>query len=129
METDEDICLDIESVELLIFSVSGHAFAFDVEDVSELTEIDDAKKKGIKLSYFHERMDLKEAGPKRPKVIIGKRKKEGFIIEEPEDIRLVHVDLIKAVPMIYEKCGKHPSVWGVLLIENRIVLLIDIDEL
>ena len=65
---------------------------------------------------FSESLNLKSYDLKLPKVIIGKNNKNGFIIEEPDDIYKVHLDSIKSVPVMYEKCGKHPSVWGICLV-------------
>ncbi|MBF0273956.1 MAG: hypothetical protein HQK84_01860 [Nitrospinae bacterium] len=120
---------ELESIEVIMFVLSSYCFAIDIEDISEIIEVEEAEANEINLVSFQERLALKSHTLTFPKVVIGKNKSDGYIIEEPDDIYRVHVESIKTVPVIYDKCGKHPSVWGVVFIKEKTVLLIDIDEL
>ena len=54
----------------------------------------------------------------------------GVIIDQPDDINVqIPVNTIHLLPYLIEKTGKDSPIWSAVIIDNKIILLVDADKL
>ena len=65
------------------------------------------------------------------KVLIVRHRKKGYIgihVENPKKLLTISINQIHALPMIIEKNKHIESLWGIALIDERPVMLIDLEQ-
>lgn len=129
---EEESCSFVE-IRILVFDISGIKLGADVEQIAEMLETNQARDRGIDLVWFHEKISFhgREVRYRSPKVLVIRSHgtPAGIIIDRPEDIRAVELDVIKPIPVLVEACIQPLTIWGVVCLEEKIVLLTDLYKL
>ncbi len=111
----------------------GVKLGADVEQIEEMLEPDQAKERLIHLFRFHEELSFfnRQVRYQSPKVLVIKNESvpSGVVIDEPEDIKTISLDLIAPMPPLIEACINPPVIWGVAIIDDDMVLLMDLNRL
>jgi chemotaxis signal transduction protein len=119
-----------EEMHILIFTVQGVTMGVDTSQVEELLEVVEAEARRVPVRPIHEAFSF-GALPvtyKVPKVITFKdhRGSLAALIDRPDTIAEVKVDAIQALPpLIAARPGASPSIWGAIIRDGEVILLLD----
>lgn len=115
---------------ILVFTVQGVTLGVDTSQIEEMLEVGEAAARGLPIRPIHEEFSF-GALPMTyhaPKVITikGHRDPLAALIDRPEDIADVNVDSIQCVPpLIAERPGATEAIWGVIVRDGNVILLVD----
>ncbi len=126
---DDNGKADINEIELFTFNLMDICFGIDTDQISEIYELKQAKQKKIDLHWFHEKIAFqkKEMAYVSPKVVVIKdaEMKTGIVIDRPDNIAAITIDAIQPMPVIFESFSSSSPIWGVVLDDEKIILLVD----
>ena len=130
---EEKVVTECKDIQILIFSISGVKLGIDMEQILEIRKPDQVKRKKNELVWFHEKIPFRgdSISYKSPMVILPKDAEAvlGIIIDQPEDILPVSINSIQPLPPLMEKLDKSSPIWGVVLREEHLILLVDLYKL
>lgn len=122
-----------EELTVLLFSVMGTPMGVDVEQISEVVDPRSLGGDDARVFYLHEKVSFggRKVVYEVPKALLikGCGTPAGIIVDRPEDIRPVPFDSIRPMPAVVEGNLSSKAIWGIALIDDEIVLLIDFREL
>jgi chemotaxis signal transduction protein len=126
------VCYD--EIRIVIFTVMGSRFGMDMEQISEMRQPGHVKSREYDLSWFHEKLPLREVNPVYRSPIIfflnHGDKNTGIIVEQPEDINVpVSLNEIHPLPPLIQSSAPFLPVWGVFARNRDLILLIDFQKL
>lgn len=123
----------MEKIRFLIFDIMGMMLGVDVEQVSGMLFLDEARERHLDMIWFHEKLPLpvRQARYGSPRVLLvkGRPPPFGVIIDRPEDIRTIPLAWMSPVPCLIETCMACSALWGVADLEGYLVLLVDLYKL
>ena len=124
-------CTDIR-LDLLLFSVGGVHFGVDASQVARIAVYDGEQPDG--LIWFHEELEYRGVAPAyiSPMVITLKTKyvqSYRVIIDSMEEIAEYSQDDISLFPALLEPFALRMGLWGVLVRQGRMILLLDFQRL
>lgn len=148
----------IRNIHLLVFSVQHVFFGVWAEQVEELLESPMVNKqeevspestisyKGqdIRVINFSNQVDTRRSNvvPKyrkyvdsyisSPKILIIKRRDEGYLgicVDNLEDLATISIEQVHSLPMIMQNVRRIQGLWGIALVKERPVMLIDLAQL
>ena len=117
-------------INIILFSMKGHEFAMDIESVSAMLPLESVEKDDPELIWFHEKIDLNSAGMVYlfPRVLCMSQagKKIYLVVDNVRDMPLcIGLGDILPLPFLVEKYVRSKFIWGVCLLQERMVLLVD----
>lgn len=122
-----------KEIQLLIFNIMGIRIGMDMEQIDAIIKPDQVKIKKLQVFKFHEKLPFRgeAAVYKSPRVLLLKEEKiaTGIIIDQPEDIIPITIDSIQPLPSLIEATNRSSAIWGVTLINEKVVLLVDFYKL
>lgn len=116
-----------EELQLLILNIAGIKFGVDMEQVSEIMELEQANQKEFSIVKFDENLPFRGLAVtyKLPKVLLLKDEfSSTILIEQPEDMVSISIDSVQPLPPLLA-CRKASPIWGVTLLDDEVVLLVD----
>jgi len=122
----------IDELWIMTFSVIGIRMGVDVGQVSRMLEPGQAEVEELQVVAIHERLSFRDRNVsyRSPRILLLRdRGTVGVMIDQPEDIIAVKLDHIRPLPPVFGAGMKTTIVWGVALIEEEIVLLVDLFQL
>lgn len=119
--------LECEALNLLLFSVGGVFFGVDADQVAEISAYRNGTDKD--LFWFHEEMDYKKKTVeyRLPTIITIRTEVDPYrvVIDSMEDIAEFNPKEISLLPTLLEPFALQRGIWGVLLRNDRMILLLD----
>jgi hypothetical protein len=123
-----DQCPD--AMHILVFTVQGVIMGVDTSQIQALLEVDEARALGLWIRPIHEDFSF-GALPvtyKAPKVLIIKDHQNflAAMINRPDTIAEVKVGSIQGIPpLIAARPGASQSIWGAVVRDGEVILLLD----
>ncbi len=122
-----------EELQLLTFTAGGVRMAADMSQIAGMVEPERAEAMGVRLSRLHEHMLFRE-GPviySHPRVLLIKSSgaPSGIVIDQPEEITSVPIGSIRPLPPLFALCAGSKAVWGAVVRDGGVVLIIDFYKL
>ncbi len=119
----------IDGFKALVFRMQDILFAADLEQIDELVEIKQWSETGDEAIPLHLLVPM-ESSPHiyRDPHVISIRYMGNNVsvqIDKPEDIAFIPIEAIRSFPPLINKLRKHTWLWGVGLLQEEPVLLID----
>jgi len=132
-ESEEDgEAAGVEAIEALLFDFMGSRMGVDVDQIAGMLDPRDEAAGELDVLSLHEMLSFRNerAAYVAPKVLLIRDDdgRHGVLIEQPEDIVSVSLSSIRPLPAILEASMKSGAVWGVALIGEEMVLLVDLHE-
>lgn len=117
-------------IRFLVFNIMEIKLGVNVEQICEMIEPDQARERHLNLFWFHTIIPF-HGRPVRyvsPKVLVinANGVAMGIIIDKPEYVKSIPVDVLKPIPPLIEACCQPLVIWGVASMEYEMVLLIDL---
>lgn len=130
MNLKDDICLS--TVNLLVFSVFGVHFGVDVEQVAGIADF--YGESSDDLFWFHEQFEYGDAAAKYSSPVVVTIKTGGaqayrIIIDSMIGIHEYQVREICLFPPLIKPFALRKGMWGLLVENNRMILLVDFQRL
>ena len=124
-----DKSLKCTRLNLLLFSVGGVFFGVDADQVGAVTAYQGGMQEN--MQWFHDVMGYgnQTVVYKCPTVITIKTAPYQMIIDSMEDIAEFSVNEIHLLPRLLESFAIKRGIWGVILRDKRITLLLDLMRL
>ncbi len=123
----------MEELRLLIFKIGDARFAADMEQIDEMVDEGVPRSKGWNVVKFHDCVPLRGPEPNyvHPHVALirDESARHALLIDQPQNIFHVAVSRVRPFPALLEAKKKNAAVWGVVFIEEEIVLLVDLYKL
>jgi len=119
---------DIEEIQLLTFRISEVGFAVDTEQTSEIIDLDQAKSRKLEIIRFDTKIPFRGVSVtyRTPKVLMLKNEvSRGILIDQMRTIIHAPLDSIHPLPPLVQFPQKPPPIWGAVLLEDEIILLVD----
>ncbi len=120
-----------ENIDCLIFSIMNVRFGADMTQISAICDPDDMRRyTGINLY----RLDRMLAFPpvsgeiyRSPRILVikGEGTQAGIMVDEPEDILPVSLNIIRPFPLLMHCLRPDNPVWAAALTKTGIILLLD----
>jgi chemotaxis signal transduction protein len=121
------------AIRLLIFRIMGTWMGVDTNQVEEIMDQGQAARRKIKVSSWHEKIKggIGAVALVDPPVLLVKSEDSsvGILIDQLEDICEVKLDHLRPLPPLLAGSMAAGVVWGIALIHEEMVLLIDLDTL
>jgi chemotaxis signal transduction protein len=118
---------------LLTFRIMGTWIGVDTNQVEEILDQGKAAQRKIKVAALHEKINwgINEVTLAAPRVLMvkGGDSSIGILIDQPEDICDVKLDHLRPLPPLLAGSMAAGVVWGIALIHEEMVLLMDLDIL
>lgn len=118
---------DCDTLNMLMFAVGGVRFAIDADQVAEIADYQCGRDPD--LLWFHEELGYgaKAVEYQSPAVLSIRCKAEPYrvIVDALEDIAAFSTNELRVLPNLLEPFALRRGVWGVLLRNNKIILLLD----
>lgn len=125
-----EICNELQ---LLTFSINGTRMGVDTSQISEMMEQEEAEARGMTILKFSDEVPFRETdfAYVSPKVLKIKNTDSpaGVVIDQAEDITSVSVSSIRPLPYLVEISNRTKTIWGVAVMDNDIILLVDFYKL
>ena len=132
MPSEKNGEIDYAEIKILTIDMLNIHLGIDVEQIAEICEPKEAVKKGIKIFQLHEKVNSggKDVDYISPKILVLKddKKISGIMVNEPKDIVTINVNLIQPLPPLIDRYKSLISVWGVAVLDNNMIVLIDIKK-
>ncbi|MBI4691591.1 MAG: chemotaxis protein CheW [Nitrospirae bacterium] len=121
-----------QELQILTFNIGGVNMAVDTTQIGRMLEIDEAVERNLKIERLDDRISFYDIAViySAPKVLmINDKMPFGVVIDKPDDIISVPIDSLRPLPALISdsKCPK--AIWGVALMNDEVVLLIDFYKL
>lgn len=116
-----------EELQLLILNIAGVRFGVDMEQISEIIELEQANQKEFNIVKFDENLSFRGLAVtyKSPKVLLLKDEfSSAILVEQPEDMVSISIDSVQPLPPLLA-CQKAFPIWGATLLDDEVVLLVD----
>ncbi|QTA82107.1 CheW-like domain-containing protein [Desulfonema limicola] len=123
-----------EEIRIIIFNIMDIWFGIDMDQISGILQPDNNKDRNYDFFWFHEKLLFRKKNIKykSPMMLLLKAGKfsTGVLIDQPDDINVpIPVNTIYPLPYLIEISAKNSPLWGVAIIDKKIVLLVDADRL
>lgn len=120
----------LDELRIMTFNMMGTRMGVDIRQVSQMLEPGHATQ-GLRVAHLHEGLSFGDRGIsyRSPRVLLLKDEETAVMIDQLEDIVPVDLDSIRPLPSVFDVHMKNALVWGVALIEEEIVLLVDLFQL
>jgi chemotaxis signal transduction protein len=118
-------------IQVLIFNIMGIKMGVNMEQICGMREINQAEEKGLKIVKFHEKTPFRITPViyRSPKLLLiqddGTSSGSGIIVDEPEDIVSIPINSIRPLPPLLELLCPSKAIWGAILRDEEIILLVD----
>lgn len=117
------------TIEILVFTMGGVSCGIDGELIGRMVRLDEAERGGGAVYWLHDLLSFgdREVSYRNP-LVIGLRGiagEMGLVIEQPRDLVKVSLESICPLPGFFEMHRELRLFWGGIVLEGRIVLLID----
>ena len=112
----------IEKIEAIFFELNGFNFGVDIEQISEIVELNEAEENNYVLIKLDEGLPsaARFPTPKTPMVLkIEGVEATGLVVHRVEGIRSIDLDHIRPFPSFLEKYDNLIPFLGVILGENH----------
>ena len=123
----------IQEIEVLLFSIMGVKLGVDTAQVKGILEMEQASDMDLPVTNIHDliRICLEPVVYKAPKVLLINRGSSpvGILVDGLEEIETVRLDRIRLMPVLIEKCAGTKAIWGSVLNDKVVILLIDFYKL
>jgi chemotaxis signal transduction protein len=107
--------------------------AADTSQIAGMIEPDRAEAMGVKVGRLHEHMFFRENPViySSPRVLLIKDENApyGIMVDRPEEIASVPLDFIRPLPPLFEPYAGSKAVWGAVVKDDGVVLIIDFYKL
>ena len=119
--------------QFLVFNIMGNRLGVDAEQIDQMLELDRIREQTDRVFRLHEIISFREKPVKyrAPKVLVIKDTTvpTGIVIDQPEAIIQVGINLIRSLPSLAMTAQRPAPIWGVTVKEGEIVLLMDLYKL
>ena len=123
----------IEDLRIMTFRMMGIKMGVDVDQIAQMLTPEEAGEREIDVLLFHEQLSsgAMDAAYSFPKVLLPRKEgaMNGIMIDEPQDIIGLKADAIRPLPPLLDTALERRVIWGVALIDNEIILLVDLYSL
>lgn len=133
----------LTEISVLLFTVMGVRLGIDTDQIGHIDETgwtdDDREREEDERGIFgiHEKLDFGRRGTaisyEAPRVVMSKElgggRATGIVIDQTEDIVTIPIDSIRQMPDLIRGRAKQSPVWGVALLQDQPVMLVDLDRL
>ena len=116
----------------MTFTVMGIRMGVEVEQISHMLELPQARREDLRVIPLHQVLSFGDRNVvyRSPRILLLRNGETGGVmIDQPEDIIAVKPDCLRPLPLLVQAHMKTDIVWGVALIEEEIVILIDLFQL
>jgi len=99
-----------------------------VTDLSGRLELEERQK--ITMSAGHRREDFSPLSS--PRILIIKCQNGGYVgvrVENLNKLLTISIDQVHALPIIMQKKKRIQAIWGIALVDNQPIILIDLEQL
>lgn len=115
-------------LDVLLFTVNGACYGVDVEQIAGIGE--HAGEVADDLHWFHDLLDCGgSSATYRLPTELSIKTENGqscrIVIDSMEDIRAFNTDVLCPFPSLVEPFALQKGLWGVVVVEGRMVLLVD----
>lgn len=124
---------ELDEIRILIFSIMGTSLGIDMEQISGILGLHEARERNLEWIGFHEKIPFKEEPVVyRSPMILLTRNREidcGILIEQPEDIDVaIKIDAIRPFPPLIARSIRSGPLWGVILRKEKFIFLADLHK-
>lgn len=119
-----------EYTDVLVFSLGERRLGVILNQVDRIVHLSDAKSSRLKIFQLYGEPPIQRGDAEdSQKILIPKHAPEpcGLLINQPEDILTISLDDIHALPLLIKKNIASEIFFGVVLKENKFILLIDLE--
>lgn len=122
-----------DELQVLTFTLMGVKMGIDTGQIVELMEPDEAEARGWKPFRLSDRLALRggTAAEHSAKVLL--TGKEGtpmaVTIDRPDAILSIPLDDLQPLPRLIASCGGSRAVWGAVVRNDELILLVDLYKL
>ncbi|GBC60123.1 hypothetical protein DENIS_1068 [Desulfonema ishimotonii] len=118
-----------EELDLLIFRIADIPFGMDMEQIACIREPEQAQLQADRVFRFDEKLRFpkKPVVYRAPMLLIPEDETpvSALLIEKPDEIVRIRTDAIRPLPRLIERALPGHPVWGVALIDQKLILLVD----
>jgi chemotaxis signal transduction protein len=122
-----------EEIRVLIFRAGGIRMGVDASDITEIIDREQAESRALKPFRLIDGAAGGNMGGTDSSINVLVTRKEGLagaiLIERPEDILTIPMDDLQPLPPLIASCGSSRALWGALVRNDEVILLLDIDKL
>ncbi len=122
-----------QMIRILTFTVMGVKMGVDTEQIGGIWEVDEARRLGTVIHYFHEKIFFRDRAAEyhAPKAMLVKDgdKEYSLVIDNPDDIIEVGIESIQPLPSLIALPGTAGAFWGAVANDQGIVLLVDFSRM
>jgi len=123
----------IVELKVLIFDIMGTVMGVDAEQAERMLDLREALERQISVYSFHEQVSFRADRIiyQEPRVLLIRDGEgvNGLLIDQPRDIVNVRTDSIRPLPDLLGASGESRAIWGVALVKEEMVLLVDLHDL
>ncbi len=123
----------LEEIQVLIFTLAGATLGLETSQIDEILTAGQAEERQLDFISIHELIHCtpKPLSYNSSKVILikGSATPLGLVIEEPEAILSLAIDQIQPLPVLIASTNSSEALWGAVVIQEEIVLLVDLGKL
>lgn len=120
-------------LDILVFNISDVHCGIDSEFVGRMLMFEEARDQQVNIRWFHQAFSFgdREVVYRNPRVVTlrGSGAERGLVIDQPRDIVRVAVGVICPLPFLFEMTKGLQAFWGSVVLDEKIVLLIDPNQL
>jgi chemotaxis signal transduction protein len=122
-----------DELQVLTFTLRGVKMGIDTCQIVELMEPDEAEARGWKPFRLSDRLALRGANAAEHSAKVLLTGKEGtpmaVTIDRPAAILSIPLDDLQPLPRLIASCGGSRAVWGAVVREDELILLVDLYKL
>src|SRR5512140_810073 len=122
----------MREIEVLTFNALGIRLGVDTTQVESVLEMEQASDREVPIADIHEIMrSVGSASDQSPKVLLIRHHPSSFgvIVDRLEAIEVVGLDRIQPMPALIEKSTRTNAIWGSIVDNDEVILLIDFHKL
>jgi hypothetical protein len=131
--SSENVGDTIVDLKVLIFDIMGTVMGVDLDQAERMLDLREAIERQISVYSFHEKVSFRASRIvyQEPRVLLIRDKEGaiGLLIDQPQDIVNVRTESIRPLPDLIGASGESNAIWGVALVKEEMVLLVDLHDL
>ena len=123
---DLDPILDFD-LSVLVFTINGILFGVDSEQVADIVNFGETGDE-IDISSFNKLIadtSPRKGGPEKKVLIMKDFEGRGLLVDRLDDIKPFGIGSIHPLPPLIASQLKSKLIWGIALIEAKMILLLD----
>ena len=122
-----------QEIQLMIFNLMGTKLGIDAEQIYEVRNLSPTDQAQANIPWLHEKIPWRVTPVtyRTPRLLVSRAAGAVccLIIDQPETILPVTIDVIRPLPSLLEAWCQAVAIWGVVLHDEEMILLVDLYKL